>query len=59
MRIKHLMNTWKVPFLFAERACVVFSSFDIRPGRFCVLKKVLRVFWTRGSSILVYVYNNK
>ena len=24
MTIKHLMYTWKVPFLYTERACVVF-----------------------------------
>ena len=27
MTIKHLMYTWKVPFLYTERACVVFFQF--------------------------------
>ena len=36
MTIKHFMYTWKVPFLYTERACVVFSSFEIRCRRFCV-----------------------
>ena len=36
MTIKHLMYTQKVPFLYTERACVVFSSFEIHDGRFCV-----------------------
>ena len=32
MKIKHLMYTWKVPFLYTERACVVFFSFEICSG---------------------------
>ena len=31
--IKHLMYTEKVPFLYTERACVVFSSFEICLGK--------------------------
>ena len=34
--IKHLMYMRKVPFLYTERACVVFSSFDIHHERFFV-----------------------
>ena len=41
MTIKHLMYMQKVHFLYTERACVVFSGFEIHPGRFCVSKKVL------------------
>ena len=52
MTISHLRYTQKVPFLYTERACVVFSSFEIHPGRFSVLKKVLQVSWTRGSSLV-------
>ena len=33
MTIKHLMYMQKVPFLCTERACVVFSGFEIHPGR--------------------------
>ena len=40
MTIKHLMYTQKVPFLYTERACVVFSGFEIRPGRFLMSNKV-------------------
>ena len=29
MTIKHLMYMEKVPFLYTERACVLFSSFEI------------------------------
>ena len=36
MTIKYLMYMEKVPFLYTERASVVFSGFDIHPGRFCV-----------------------
>ena len=41
MTIKHLMYMLKVPFHYTERAFVVFSSFEICPGSFCVLEKVL------------------
>ena len=40
MTIKHLMYMQKVPFLYTERACVVFSSFKIRPGRFLISNEV-------------------
>ena len=33
MTIKHLMYMQKVPFLNTERACVVFSGFEIRPWK--------------------------
>ena len=36
MTIKHLMSTQKVPFLYTERACVVFFSFEIHRERFFV-----------------------
>ena len=36
MTIKHLMYTWKVPFLYTDRACVVFSGFENDHGRFCM-----------------------
>ena len=36
MTIKHLMYMWKVPLLYTERACVVFSGFEIQHGRFFV-----------------------
>ena len=49
MTIKYLMYMQKVPFLYTERACVVFFSFEICPGTFCLSKKVLQVFQTRGS----------
>ena len=38
--IKHLMYTWKVPFLYTERACVLFSGFKIHLGKFLVSTKV-------------------
>ena len=44
MTIKHLMYMQKVPFLYTERACVVFFSFEIHPGRFCVLEKRVLCF---------------
>ena len=38
--IKHLMYTRKVPFLYTERACVLFSGFRIRLGKFLISKEV-------------------
>ena len=46
--IKHLMYMQKVPFLYTERACGVFSSFEIPPGRFCVSKKCCKYFRPEG-----------
>ena len=35
--INHLIYMWKVPFLYRERACVIFSGFEICCERFfCV-----------------------
>ena len=33
MKIKHFIYMQKVPFLYTERACAVFFSFEIHPGR--------------------------
>ena len=40
MTIKHLMYTQKVPFLYTERACVPFSSFQIHLGKFFMSTEV-------------------
>ena len=40
MTIKHLMYTPKVPFLNTERACVLFSGFGIRLGKFFMSTEV-------------------
>ena len=40
MTIKHLMYTRKVPFLYTERACVLFSGFRIRLGKFFMSTEV-------------------
>ena len=40
MTIKHLMYTWKVPFVYTERACVLFSGFRIRLGKFFMSTEV-------------------
>ena len=40
MTIKHLMYTRKVPFLYTERACVLFPSFGIRLGILFVTTEV-------------------
>ena len=49
--IKHLLYTSKVPFLSTERACVVFSSFEIHSRKKMTWSEVLQVLWTRGSMI--------
>ena len=51
MTIKHSMYMQKVPLYYTERACVVFSGFDIHPGRKVMSHKVLQVFQTRVSSV--------
>ena len=38
--IKHLMYTEKVPFLYTERACVLFPSFEIHVGKFLIWNEV-------------------
>ena len=38
--IKHLMYTQKVPFLYTERACVLFSQFQVRLGKFLMATEV-------------------
>ena len=40
MTIKHLMYAPKVPFLYTERACVLFSGFGIRLGKFFISTEV-------------------
>ena len=40
MTIKHLMFMWKVPFLYTERACVLFPGFRIRLGNFFMSTEV-------------------
>ena len=40
MTIKHLLYTEKVPFLYTERACVLFSGFKIHLGKFLIWSKV-------------------
>ena len=37
MTIKHLMYTWKVPFLYTERACVLFFWFSNLPRKILLL----------------------
>ena len=49
MKIKHSLYTQKVPLYYTESTCVVFSSFEIHPGRKVMSCKVLQVFQTRGS----------
>ena len=43
--IKHLMYTWKVPFLYTERACVLFSSFRSHLGKFFMSTKGSYYYW--------------
>ena len=50
MTIKHSMYTQKVPFLYTERACVVFSGIGICLKRKVMWSKVLQVLQTRGST---------
>ena len=38
--IKHLMYMERVPFLYTERACVLFSGFKIRLGKFLIWNEV-------------------
>ena len=38
--IKHLMYTQKVPFLYTERACALFSGFEICLGNFFMSTEV-------------------
>ena len=38
--IKHLIYTRKVPFRYTESACVRFSGFRIRLGKFLISKEV-------------------
>ena len=40
MTIKHLMYMQKLPFLYTEGGCVVFSGFKIHPGRFLMPNEV-------------------
>ena len=54
MTIEHSLYMQKVPKNYTERACVVFSGFEIHPGRNLMSCKVLQVFQTR-ESIIEYV----
>ena len=59
MVIKHLMYMQKVPFLYTERACVVFFSFEIHAGRLCVSKKCCKYFGPEGVCYMENFNKNK
>ena len=48
LTIKHSMYMWKVPLFYTEMACVVFSSFEICPGRKVMLRKCCEYFRPEG-----------
>ena len=39
--IKHLMYTWKVPFLYTERACVLFFQFSNSPRKIFYVNQIV------------------
>ena len=45
MTIKHLMKTWEEPFLYTERACVVFFQFWNLPWKIFVCRKSVLSIW--------------
>ena len=51
MTIKQLMYTRKVPFLYTERASVLFSGFQIHLKKFSMSNDVYLLFRTRGSTL--------